>query len=250
MLTVRLIPCLDTRDGRVVKGVQFQNLRDAGDPVELAAYYEREGADELVLLDVTATGEGRAAALEMIADLRKVLRIPLVVGGGVRSLADATALLEAGADRVSVNSAAVERPRLIYEIAQRFGVQCVVVAIDARRAGDEYEVLTHSGTQRQLLRAEAWARTAQELGAGELLLTSWDRDGTRAGYDLELIERIANAVTIPVVASGGAASAQDFSAALGAGASAVLAASIFHDRETTVRAAKEQLNQAGFRVRT
>ena len=249
MLTARVIPCLDTRDGRVVKGIRFQGLRDAGDPVELARAYERQGADELVLLDVSATPEGRGNALDTVRRVRRVLSIPLTVGGGVRSAEDASLLLEAGADKVGVNTAAVEREELIGELARRFGSQCTVVAIDAAKSAEGWEVVVRSGKQRTGLDAVRWAARVCEIGAGEILLTSWDRDGTHAGYDLELLERVSRAVTLPVIASGGAASAEHLHQALSRGADAVLAASIFHDGETTVQAVKSELARLGQHVR-
>ncbi len=250
MLTVRILPCLDVRDGRVVKGVRFAGLRDMGAPAEFAARYESEGADEIVLLDVSATNEGRAAALDTIRAVRDVLSIPLTVGGGVRSVDDARRLLEAGADKVGVNSAAVRDPELVREIAQRFGAQCAVVAIDAAAtAAGGYEVVTHSGTERTGLDAVAWARTAVEFGAGEVLLTSFDRDGTRSGYDLVLVDAVANAVRVPVIASGGASDAGHMLAALRAGAHAVLAASIFHESRGEVGRVKEFLSREGVEVR-
>ena len=253
MLSVRVIPCLDTRDGRVVKGVRFQNLRDAGSPAELATLYERQGADEIVLLDVSATPEGRGHALETVGRVRHELSIPLTVGGGVRSTEDARALLEAGADKVGINTAAVERPALLAELATTFGKQCIVIAVDAARRGgsaaDGWEVVVRSGRERTGIDAVDWSREAAERGAGEILLTSWDRDGTHAGYDLDLVRAVAQAVGVPVVASGGAASAEDLAAALVAGADAVLAASIFHDGETTVAELKQRLRAGGVEVR-
>lgn len=249
MITSRIIPCLDVRDGRVVKGVRFQGLRDAGDPAERAAEYQRQGADEIVILDVSATDEGRATALRTVAAVREVLSIPLTVGGGVRTAEDAGRLLDAGADKVSVNSAAVARPGLIHEIATRFGAQCAVLAIDARASGTGFEVLVRSGKDATGLDAVSWAREAERLGAGEILLTSWDRDGTRAGYDLPMLRAVCGAVRVPVIASGGADSAQHMAEAFGAGADAVLAASIFHDGDTTVASIKQQLTVRGVRVR-
>ena len=251
MLSVRVIPCLDTRDGRVVKGVRFQNLRDAGSPAELATLYERQGADEIVLLDVSATPEGRGHALETVGRVRHELSIPLTVGGGVRSTEDARALLEAGADKVGINTAAVERPAVLDELAATFGKQCIVIAVDAAQRGESagWEVVVRSGRERTGIDAVGWSREAAERGAGEILLTSWDRDGTHAGYDLDLVRAVAQAVGVPVVASGGAASAADLAAALAAGADAVLAASIFHDGETTVGELKERLRAGGVEVR-
>ncbi len=251
MLTRRIIPCLDVRDGRVVKGVRFAGLRDAGDPRQLAARYEQDGADELVLLDVSATPAGRATALATVRAVRSAIAIPLTVGGGVRELGDAERLLAAGADRVGINTAGVERPPLIEELATRTGKQCVVVAIDAaRREQDEsWEVVTRSGACRTGLDAIEWAIQAERLGAGEILLTSWDRDGTGAGYDLDLIGAMADRVRIPIIASGGAAGAPDMVEAFDAGADAVLAASIFHDSVMGVGRVKQQLAANGVEVR-
>lgn len=249
-LKARLIPCLDVRDGRVVKGVQFKGLRDAGDPVELAARYCAQGADELMLLDIAATPAGRSNGRDVVRRVREVTDIALSVGGGVRSLHDASALLDAGADKISLNSAAIARPKLITELAEQFGSQCAVVAVDAAgRESGSWEAVIRSGTQRTGLDAVDWARTAVERGAGEILLTSFDRDGTRSGYDLELIRAVCESVRVPVIASGGAANAAHFAAALGAGASAVLAASIFHDGETTVESMKQALVKEGLEVR-
>ncbi len=249
MLTKRVIPCLDVADGRVVKGVKFQGLRDAGDPAERAWLYERQGADEIVILDVSATPEGRAHGLDVIAEVRASLAIPLTVGGGVRELDDARAFLEAGADKVSVNSAAVAEPRLVAEIARRFGSQCAVVAIDAAWREGRFEVLIKGGREGTGRDAVAWAKEVAGLGAGELLLTSWDRDGTRQGYDLPLTRAVAEASRLPVIASGGAADARHLAEAFAVGADAVLAASIFHDDETTVGAIKAELASMGVRVR-
>lgn len=247
---VRVVPCLDTRHGRVVKGVQFAGLRDAGDPATLAALYESQGADELVLLDISATPEQRGHALETVRRVRDRLGIPLTAGGGVRSVEAARALLEAGADKVSVNTAAVDRPELLEEIAARFGRQCVVLALDAvRRSEGEAEVVAACGRRRTGRDAVAWAREAVRRGAGEILLTSFDRDGTRRGYDLELIGSIARAVTVPVIASGGADSPAHFIEAARAGADAVLAATVFHDGEWTVAAVKDAMALKGVEVR-
>ncbi len=254
-LTVRVIPCLDVADGRVVKGIKFQDLRDAGDPTELAARYEAEGADELTMLDVSATPQGRAHALDVVRAVRAVLGIPLTVGGGVRSLADARALLGAGADKVALNSAAAARPQLLTELAQAFGCQCTVLALDAARRADHladqlgWELVTHSGKVRTGRDAVAWARQATAAGAGEIVLTSWDRDGTGAGYDLDLIAQIVDAVEVPVVASGGAASPSHLLAALRAGAQAVLAAGMFHRAEYSVSMVKAELAAAFVQVR-
>ncbi len=249
MLAIRVIPCLDVSHGRVVKGVKFQGLRDAGDPAELSALYETQGADELVVLDVSATTEARGTQLETVRRVRAELSIPLTVGGGVRGAQNVQDLLEAGADKVSLNTAAVERPELIGDIATRFGSQCAVVAIDARRRGERYEVLVRSGKQSAGRDAVAWARDVVGRGAGELLLTSWDRDGTRSGYDLDLVGAVAAAVTVPVIASGGAAGAEHLYQAIAAGADAVLAASIFHDREYTIGDVKQELKARGVEIR-
>ncbi len=251
MLTIRVIPCLDVRSGRVVKGVKFQGLRDAGDPAELASAYEAQGADELVMLDVSATPEGRSTQVETVRHVRAVLSIPLTVGGGVRVVEDAGALLEAGADKVSVNTAAVDTPGLIEQIAVKFGSQCAVLALDAASTTQArgWEVVVRSGTKRTGIDAIAWVKKAVDLGAGEILLTSWDRDGTRSGYDLDLIAGVAAAVRVPVIASGGAATAEHLAQALQAGATAVLAASIFHDGDTTVGAIKKELALRGLEVR-
>jgi imidazole glycerol-phosphate synthase subunit HisF len=249
MPTIRVIPCLDVRDGRVVKGVRFQGLRDAGDPAERAAAYAAQGADELVLLDVSATPAGKAHGVRTVEAVRAALPVPLTVGGGVRSVADAERLLEAGADKVAVNTAAVARPALLAELAARFGAQCVVLACDARRVGAGWEVVVRSGTTSGAPDAIAWARRAADLGAGEILLTSWDRDGTREGYDLDLIRAARAAVGVPIVASGGAATSAHLVEAVAAGADAVLAASIFHDGERTVADVKADLARAGLWVR-
>jgi imidazoleglycerol phosphate synthase cyclase subunit len=250
MLKRRVIPCLDTRDGRVVKGIRFQGLRDAGSPVALAERYAAQGADELVLLDVSATLEGRAHAHATVREVRKVLDIPLTVGGGIRAREDAERLLAAGADKVAVNSAAVERPALLTELAERFGRQCVTLAVDARRAGGGWEVVTRSGERPAGRSVLDWVSLAEALGAGEVLLTSIDQDGTRQGYDLPLLSAVASAVRIPVVASGGAATAGDLHAAFEAGADAVLAASMFHDGDLSVAQVKRTLAEAGVEVRT
>ncbi|MFG0305655.1 MAG: imidazole glycerol phosphate synthase subunit HisF [Phycisphaerales bacterium JB040] len=252
MLTRRVIPCLDVRDGRVVKGVRFGNLRDSGDPVELAAAYEAQGADELVVLDVSATPEGRGTAVETLRAVRGAISIPITIGGGIRRREDAERMLASGADKVGVNTAAVDRPEILSELAERVGVQCVVLAVDAaRREGgrDGWEVVTRSGTNRTGLDAIEWMRRGQELGAGEMLLTSWDRDGTREGYDLELLGAASRAVERPIIASGGADSPGHMAEALTHGADAVLAASIFHEGEWTVAGIKEELARAGVPVR-
>ena len=245
----RIIPCLDVRDGRVVKGVNFQNLRDAGDPGERAAAYFEQGADEIVLLDVSATLEARRTTLETVRRVRAELSIPLTVGGGVRCLEDAEALLDAGADKVAINTAAVESPDRIDELANRLGRQCIVFSIDAKRTADGYRVLTHSGGVPRVLDPAVWAAEGERRGAGEILLTSHDRDGTRAGYDLELTRSVRLEVDLPVIASGGGSTVGDMIDVLDAGADAVLAASIFHDGETTVGALKENLAARGVEVR-
>jgi cyclase len=248
----RVIPCLDVKDGRVVKGVKFANLRDAGDPAEQAARYARDGADELVMLDVSATVEGRAAALETVRRIRREISIPLAVGGGVRTLEDAGALLDAGADKVGVNSAAVADPQLVTSLADRFGAQCVVLAVDAKRnpgTQSQWDVRTRAGSTSAGLDAVAWAAKGAQLGAGEILLTSMDRDGTGGGYDLDLLRSVSAAVKVPVIASGGASNPQDLAYALEAGADAVLAASIFHDGVWTVQGVKRELATRGVAVR-
>jgi len=255
MLTRRLIPCLDVKDGRVVKGVRFVNLIDAGDPVEVAARYDAEGADELCFLDITASHEERPIILEVVARTAERVFMPLTVGGGVRSVDDVRALLKAGADKVSINTAAVARPEFVREAAERFGTQCVVVAIDARRrvpedAGRGWEVHTHGGRTSTGLDALEWAARMEAAGAGEILLTSMDRDGTRLGYDLELTRAVADRVGIPVIASGGAGSLEHLYDGLTAGgASAALVASLFHYGAHTVREAKAYLRARGLAVR-
>jgi imidazole glycerol-phosphate synthase subunit HisF len=248
-LTARIIPCLDVSHGRVVKGVRFQGLRDAGDPAERARLYEEQGADEIVVLDVSATPEGRGHQLETVRRVREALSIPLTIGGGVRVEADALALLEAGADMVSVNTAAVGRPEILTEIAERFGRQCCVLAIDAATRDGRFEVLVKGGREGTGIDAVAWAREGEARGAGEVLLTSWDRDGTRSGYDLALTRAVAEAVRVPVIASGGADSPEHIRQAFEVGADAVLAASIFHDGDLTVGDVKLFLQERGVRVR-
>lgn len=253
MLKRRIIPCLDVNCGRVVKGIRFQNLRDAGSPVELAKHYQDQGADELVILDVSATREGRLAMLETIESVRRVLSIALTVGGGVGSVADAQKLLAAGADKVSINSAAVRNPQLVNEMSQRFGAQCTVVAIDAKwiedRVSSRFQVLTRSGTQPEPLDAVHWAAEVQARGAGEILLTSFDKDGTRSGYDLLMLSSVTTSCALPVIASGGANSVAHMIEAFEHGAHAVLAASIFHDHNFTVAEIKRQLAAVGIAVR-
>ncbi len=250
MRAVRVIPCLDVDAGRVVKGVNFQNLRDAGDPVELAARYDREGADELVFYDITASSDERRIMVDVVARTAEQVFIPLTVGGGVRTLADARHLLRVGADKVSVNSAAVGRPQLIDEIADIFGSQCVVLGMDVRRTGRGFEVHTHGGRTPTGVDAIEWAIEAERRGAGEIVLNSMDRDGTREGFDLELTRAVVDTVGIPVVASGGVGRLEHLvEGALAGGADAVLAASIFHYGEATVAEAKHAMMAAGVTVR-
>ncbi len=254
MLTKRIIPCLDVKDGRVVKGTSFIQLRDAGDPVELASFYYKEGADELVFLDISATPEGRDTMVEVVERISKEVFMPLTVGGGLRSTSDMRRMLKAGADKVSINTAAVLRPKLIQEGADKFGSQCIVVAIDAKRVeGSQeprWEVYTYSGQQPTGIDALTWARQAAALGAGELLLTSIDADGHRAGYDIELTSTVSEAVTVPVIASGGAGTLEDLYQALIVGkADAVLAASIFHYATYSIRETKEYLAARGIPIR-
>jgi cyclase len=247
----RVIPCLDVSNGRVVKGVGFLDLRDAGDPVELAARYDAGGADELVFLDITATSDKRETVVALARRAADELFIPFTIGGGVRSVADAQAVLDAGADKVSVNSAALARPELIDELAANFGVQCVVVAIDAKaREGAGWDAYVAGGRTPTGADAVTWAEEAAARGAGEILLTSMDRDGTNCGYDLELTEAVARAVSVPVIASGGAGELAHLTEAISAGADAVLCASIFHYGHHTVAEAKQQMTAAGIAVRT
>ena len=251
MLSVRVIPCLDVANGRVVKGVNFVSLRDAGDPVEVARAYDAAGADELTFLDITASHEARGTILDVVRRTADVCFMPLTVGGGVRSVDDARALLLSGADKVAVNTAAVGRPALIAELAQHFGDQCIVVAVDAKAVSPgRWEVFTHGGRTPTGLDAVAYAVAAAQAGAGEILLTSMDRDGTRQGYDLALTRAVADAVPVPVVASGGVGGLGDLVAGVRDGhASAVLAASIFHFGEASVADAKARMAAAGIRVR-
>lgn len=250
MLLRRVIPCLDVDKGRVVKGIEFVQLRDAGDPVELAARYEQEGADELVFLDITASSEKRDTMVQLARRTADEVFIPFTIGGGIRSAADAQAVLDAGADKVSVNSAAVQRPELVGELAEIFGAQCVVLAIDARRVGDGYEVFVNGGRTPTGRDAVEWGREAVERGAGEILLTSMDRDGTEDGYEIELTRLVADAVEVPVIASGGAGTLEHLVEAVErGGADAVLAASIFHYGTFSVREAKNRMAAAGIPVR-
>ena len=254
MLTKRIIPCLDVKDGRVVKGVSFVNLRDAGDPVEIAKLYDQEGADELCFLDITASHEARAIILDVVAHTAEQVFMPLTVGGGIRSLDDIRALLTAGADKVSINTAAVSSPEFVQSAAGRFGTQCIVVAIDAKRAGsghpNAWEVYTHGGRRPSGLDAIEWAKRMEAYGAGEILLTSMDQDGTQAGYDIELTRAVSRAVSIPVIASGGVGTLEHLHQGLTEGmADAVLAASIFHYRTYTIPEAKAYLAERGVPVR-
>jgi imidazole glycerol-phosphate synthase subunit HisF len=251
-VAVRVIPCLDVDGGRVVKGVNFLNLRDAGDPVELAARYDAEGADELTFLDITASSGGRETMYDVVRRTAEQVFIPLTVGGGVRSVADVDALLRAGADKVSLNTAAIARPELLREAALRFGSQCIVLSVDARRAAgtdSSFEVTTHGGRVGTGIDAVAWARRGAELGAGEILLNSMDADGTTDGFDLELIQAVRAAVTVPVIASGGAGELAHFAPAVDAGADAVLAASVFHFGTLRIGEVKDTLRAAGHPVR-
>jgi imidazole glycerol-phosphate synthase subunit HisF len=245
----RVIPCMDVDAGRVVKGTRFIDIRDAGDPVELAAFYDREGADELVFLDITATSDKRGTVVELARRAADEVFVPFTIGGGVREVADAQAVLDAGADKVSVNSAAVARPGLVDELATRFGEQCVVLAVDAKRAGDRWEVYVAGGRTPTGRDAVAWAVEGVERGAGEILLTSMDRDGTKDGYDLALTRAISEAVDVPVIASGGVGTPEHMVDGFAAGADAALAASIFHFGEYSVAAVKKHLAAAGVRVR-
>ncbi|MBI1340614.1 imidazole glycerol phosphate synthase subunit HisF [bacterium] len=250
MLKVRVIPCLDVKDGRTVKGVNFVDLKDAGDPTALAKAYDEQGADELCFLDITASVEGRGAILHVIEQTADQCFIPLTVGGGVRGPDDIIRLLRAGADKVAINTAAVEDPDIILACARKVGSQCVIAAVDARREGDGWGVYTHGGRRSSRCEAIAYARRAVELGAGEILLTSMDRDGTKGGYDLELLKRMRDAITVPIVASGGAGHVGHMAEAVTVGgADAVLAASIFHFGEATIADAKRALAAAGVPVR-
>ena len=256
-VAVRIIPCLDVDNGRVVKGVNFQNLRDAGDPVELAARYDAEGADELTFLDVSASKAGRGTMLDVVRRTAEQVFIPLTVGGGVRSVEDVDQLLRAGADKVSVNTSAIARPELLRELSERFGAQCIVLSVDARRAtGPDadampsgFEVTTHGGSRSAGIDAIKWARTGEELGVGEILLNSMDGDGTKEGFDLELIRKVREAVHLPIIASGGAGTVEHFPPAVAAGADAALAATIFHFGEVAITECKHAIADAGYEVR-
>ncbi|WP_282793171.1 imidazole glycerol phosphate synthase subunit HisF [Streptomyces sp. CC224B] len=249
-LAVRVIPCLDVDNGRVVKGVNFQNLRDAGDPVEMAKVYDAEGADELTFLDITASSGDRETTYDVVRRTAEQVFIPLTVGGGVRTAEDVDKLLRAGADKVGVNTAAIARPDLIREIAERFGRQVLVLSVDARRTpGGTFEVTTHGGRKSAGIDAVEWAHRAAELGAGEILLNSMDADGTKDGYDLEMIRAVREHVTVPVIASGGAGRLDHFPPAVAAGADAVLAASVFHFGDLRIGEVKDTLRQSGHPVR-
>jgi cyclase len=251
-LAVRVIPCLDVDAGRVVKGVNFKGLRDAGDPVELARSYDAQGADELTFLDISASHEGRATTMEIVSRTAEEVFIPLTVGGGVSSVADVDRLLRAGADKVSINTAAIRRPELIAEVADRFGNQVLVLSVDARRAGGTdsgFEVTTHGGRECSGLDAVEWAARGAALGAGEILLNAMDADGTQDGFDLALIEAVRGAVSVPVIASGGAGKVAHFAPAIAAGADAVLAASVFHFGTLTIAEVKSALAAAGLPTR-
>jgi cyclase len=250
MLKLRVIPCLDVKDGRVVKGVNFVSLRDAGDPVEQAAVYDAAGADELTFLDITASSDNRDTILDVVSRTAEKIFLPLTVGGGIRSVQDMRRLLLAGADKCSVNSAAISRPELVAEAAVKFGSQCVVVAIDARQsAPDKWEVFSHGGRQNTGLDAVAWAQHMEALGAGEILLTSMDQDGTGKGFDLNLLRAVCGAVRLPVVASGGVGTLEHFAEGAQAGATGLLAASVFHFGTFTIGQVKNQLSSAGLPVR-
>ena len=251
-LAVRVIPCLDVDAGRVVKGINFKELRDAGDPVELAATYDKEGADELTFLDISASHEGRATTLEIVTRTAEQVFIPLTVGGGNRSVDDVDRMLRAGADKIAVNTAAIDRPELIAEIADRFGNQVLVLSVDARRArgtDSGFEVTTHGGRRSAGIDAVEWAAKAVELGAGEILLNAMDADGTEDGFDIDLIKAVRSEVTVPVIASGGAGRAEHFPPAVEAGADAVLAATIFHFGKVRISEVKQSLSGAGVPVR-
>ncbi len=250
-LAVRIIPCLDVSAGRVVKGTKFLNLRDAGDPVQVAERYNREGADEVVFLDITASSDKRPILLDVVRKTAETVFIPLTVGGGIRTTDDMKTLLRSGADKISINTSAVTNPKLISEGAERFGSQCIVVAIDAKRKGKGkgWEVYIHGGRTATGKDAVRWAKEAERRGAGEILLTSMDADGTKAGYDNALVKAVSRAVKIPVIASGGAGKKEDFKAAWKAGASACLAASLFHFKELSIRGVKRYLNQSEVPVR-
>jgi cyclase len=250
MMKNRIIPCLDVKNGRVVKGVNFENLVDAGDPVAQAKFYYEQGADELCFLDIAATDENRGVILDVVKKVAQVCFIPFTVGGGIKEIQDFSNLLKCGADKVSVNSAAIKNPELISEAASKFGSQCVVVAIDAKKnESGNYEIFTHGGKKPTGIDAIEWAKKVTNLGAGEILLTSMDKDGTKSGYDLELIKKITSQISIPVIASGGVGNLEHLAEGLKAGASAVLAASIFHFKEYSIKQAKDFLDEQKIAVR-
>ena len=248
-LSIRIIPCLDVTDGRVVKGVNFVNLVDAGDPTELAKSYNQEGADELTFLDISASSSGRETTIEVVKRTAEQVFIPLTVGGGIRSVDDVDRLLRAGADKVSINTAAINRPELISEISNNFGSQVLVLSVDARRANGSYEVTTHGGQKSAGINAIDWIKRASDLGVGEILLNSMDADGTRAGYDIQMISDVRSICPVPLIASGGAGKLEDFADALDAGADALLAASVFHFGTFRISDVKNYLKQRGYNVR-
>ncbi|MBR3628086.1 MAG: imidazole glycerol phosphate synthase subunit HisF [Elusimicrobia bacterium] len=249
MVAIRVIPCLDVNAGRVVKGTNFVDLRDAGDPVEIAKRYNVEGADEVVFLDITASSDKRAITLDVVKKTAEQVFIPLTVGGGIRTVDDMRTLLKAGADKISINTAAVLNPQLIYDGSKKFGNQCIVVAIDAKREGNGWLVYTHGGRTKTDLDVIKWAQKCVELGAGEILLTSMDKDGTKDGYDLELMEQVTKVVNVPVIASGGAGKKEHFIDVCKKGASAVLAASLFHFKQLEISDLKKYMKQNGIEVR-
>ena len=249
MVAIRVIPCLDVNAGRVVKGTNFVDLRDAGDPVEIAKRYNVEGADEVVFLDITASSDKRAITLDVVKKTAEQVFIPLTVGGGIRTVDDMRTLLKAGADKISINTAAVLNPQLIYDGSRKFGNQCIVVAIDAKKDGNSWTVYTHGGRTKTDLDVIKWAQKCVELGAGEILLTSMDKDGTKDGYDLELMEEVTKVVDVPVIASGGAGKKEHFVDVCKKGASAVLAASLFHFKQLEISDLKKYMNQNGIEVR-
>lgn len=250
MLKNRIIPCLDVKNGRVVKGVNFENLIDAGDPVSQAKFYYEEGADELCFLDITASIEKRDIILEVVRDVAHNCFIPFTVGGGIKTIEDFSKLLQNGADKVSVNSAAIFNPEIVKKAADKFGSQCVVVAIDVKKNNGNYEIFSHGGTKATGINAVEWAIKMQQFGAGEILLTSMDRDGTKKGYDLEIIEKISNELTIPIIASGGVGNLEHLAQGIKAGASAVLAASIFHFKQYSIQEAKNFMQDNNIAVRS
>lgn len=249
MVAIRVIPCLDVNAGRVVKGTNFVDLRDAGDPVEIAKRYNVEGADEVVFLDITASSDKRAITLDVVKKTAEQVFIPLTVGGGIRTVDDMRTLLKAGADKISINTAAVLNPQLIHDGSRKFGNQCIVVAIDAKKENDSWKVYTHGGRTRTDLDVIKWAQKCVELGAGEILLTSMDKDGTKNGYDLKLMEQVTKVVDVPVIASGGAGNKEHFVDVCKKGASAVLAASLFHFKQLEISDLKKYMKQSGIEVR-